>query len=56
MVNTFVKLIPLLAVLNRVTNASRFFVINDIHLNVNATYTMPMPTQETNEYLLELML
>lgn len=33
-------------------SASKYLVINDIHLDVNATYTMPNPGQETNIYLL----
>ena len=36
--------------------ASDFLVINDIHLNVNATYKIPMPGEETSYELLKIVL
>jgi hypothetical protein len=36
--------------------AAEFLVINDIHLNVNATYNMPMPGEETSYELLKIVL
>jgi hypothetical protein len=36
--------------------ATKYLVINDIHLNVNATYNMPNPGEETTLFLLEIVL
>lgn len=36
--------------------AQRFLIINDIHLNLSATYYMPMPGMETNRLLLNTVL
>jgi len=50
------KIQALLATLTSFSLASEFLVINDIHLNVNATYNMPMPGEETSYELLKLVL
>ena len=46
----------LLATLLTVSLAEKFLILNDIHLDVNATYTMPMPGDMCNTRLLEVVL
>jgi hypothetical protein len=50
------KLYIITSLLASLSLATEFLVINDIHLNVNATYNIPLPGEETSYELLKLVL